>query len=464
MPAGSFRKSNLRFTSALAAAHVGPGVLRLGLALSFAATLATPARALPSYARQTGVDCGACHVGAFGPQLTPFGWQFKVGGYTDSDGKGGKVPLSAMAVFNATRTKADLPEAPDHFGTNDNKAMQEASVFLAGRWSDSIGSFVQSTYSGVDRAWALDQVDIRFARSMTLGDKDAVMGLSLNSNPTLTDPFNTLGQWRFPYTSSDFGFGYGPTPLMENLASTVIGLNGYTLYDKHFYGELGLYNTLSTRSLSAINAEDPGKFKGLGTYWRLAYVNDRKRDNFSVGLAGFNAGLQPDRTQLGTADHYNDIGLDAAYQYLGNRQHIYTLNASLMHERRSLDYSAGTGAASHAAGSIDTFRIAGSYHFNQSWGLNLGLFSAKGSADNALYGATATNDRPDTRGYVLQADWTPWGKETSWAAPWANVRLGLQYTGYQRFNGGSSFIDTVNGVERKASDNNTLMVFLWTAI
>ena len=448
----------------LAPAFAGRIALRFVLAVGALAALAAPAHAVPSYARQTGADCGACHVGAFGPQLTPFGWQFKVNGYTDTDGKDGKVPLSAMAVLNWTRSSADAPEAPEHFNTNNNKALQEASVFLAGRFTDSIGSFIQSTYSGVDRKWALDQVDVRFARPVKFGESDAVVGLSLNSNPTLTDPFNTIGQWRFPYTESDFGFGFGPTPLLEDLGSTVVGLNAYTLYDKHFYAELGLYNTLSTKMLSAINADDAGKFKGVGTYWRLAYVNDRKRDNFSFGLAGFNAGLQPDRTQLGTADRYNDIGVDAAYQYLGNRQHIFTVNASWMHESRSLDYSVGAGAAENNKGSLNTLRIAGSYHYDQTWGANVGLFSSRGSADGLLYGGVSYNNRPDTRGYVLQADWTPWGKEASWAAPWANVRLGLQYTGYQRFNGDSHYLDDVNGVDRKASDNNTLMMFLWTAI
>ncbi|MEI7464502.1 MAG: cytochrome c1 protein, partial [Burkholderiales bacterium] len=59
---------------------------------------ATPSHALPSYARQTGQDCASCHVGSFGPQLTPYGIKFKIGGYTDSDGKDGHVPVSGMAV------------------------------------------------------------------------------------------------------------------------------------------------------------------------------------------------------------------------------------------------------------------------------------------------------------------------------------------------------------------------------
>lgn len=427
------------------------------------ALVAGHAHAVPSYARQTGSDCAACHVGAFGPQLTPFGIQFKLGGYVDTDGQPGKVPLSGMAVLNRTHTAADSPAPPEHFDPNNNAALQELSVFLAGRLAEHVGSFVQSTYSGVDRKWAFDQLDLRYARSVQLGGKEAVAGLSFNSNPTLTDPFNTLGQWRFPYTSSDFGFGQGATPLVENLASTVLGLNAYALWDKHWYGEFGLYDTLSHKGLRAFNADDPGKFKGLAPYWRLAYVQDRKRDNWSLGLSGFSAGLQPDRTQLGTADHYTDWGVDGAYQFLGNREHVVSLNASWMHERQKLDHGLASGGASNARNHLDHLRVAASYHWMQTWGATAALFDTRGSSDAALYGGSSYTARPDTRGYVLQADWTPWGKETSWGAPWANVRLGVQYTGYSKFNGGSHYLDD-NGADRRARDNNTTMLFVWVAL
>ena len=54
-----------------------------GLAIG-AASL--PAAALPSFAAQTGQPCVACHVGGFGPQLTPFGEIFKITGYTQQGG------------------------------------------------------------------------------------------------------------------------------------------------------------------------------------------------------------------------------------------------------------------------------------------------------------------------------------------------------------------------------------------
>lgn len=436
-----------------------PGPMAL---VSLALAWGAPAHAVPSYARQTGADCAACHVGAFGPQLTPYGIAFKLGAYSDTDGKGGKIPLSGMLLANWTHSAAPLTEVPDGFHDNNNRAVQETSVFLAGRLAESTGAFVQSTYSGVDRAWALDQFDLRHARSVRLGGREATLGLSLNGNPTLTDPFNTLGQWRFPYTSSDFGFGQGPTPLVENLGGAVAGLNVYTLWDRHLYAELGLYDTLSTRLIHAVHGADAGRFQGLAPYARVAWFEDRKRDNFSVGLLAFRARVLPDRDASSGADRYTDYGIDASYQYLGNRRDVWTVNASWIKERQVLDHGFGVEAAANRRNTLDNLRIAASYHRDQTWGATAAWFRSQGSADGSLYGASL-NGRPDAAGVVLQADWTPWGKETSWAAPWANVRLGLQHTAYTRFEGGSSYVDESSGATRRARDNNTTMLFLWTA-
>src|SRR6516164_2892187 len=67
---------------------------RIGACLASAATLlltafliigyAVPARALPSYARQTGQPCGTCHMDFAG--LTPYGRLFKINGYTAGGG------------------------------------------------------------------------------------------------------------------------------------------------------------------------------------------------------------------------------------------------------------------------------------------------------------------------------------------------------------------------------------------
>jgi hypothetical protein len=55
----------------------------------------------------------------------------------------------------------------------------------------------------------------------------------------------------------------------------------------------------------------------------------------------------------------------------------------------------------------------------------------------------------------------PWGKVTSTGQPWMNARLGLQYTGYSKFNGSDNNYD---GFGRSAGDNDTLYMFVWLAI
>jgi len=51
-------------------------------------------------------------------------------------------------------------------------------------------------------------------------------------------------------------------------------------------------------------------------------------------------------------------------------------------------------------------------------------------------------------------------KNAVWGRPWVNLRVGLQYTGYLRFNGGRSNYD---GFGRSASQNNSLFLFSWMA-
>ena len=92
--------------------------LLAGLALAVAGLLAAdpPARAIPNFAAQTGQPCTACHIGAYGPQLTPLGRAFKIGGYTQRGGEGWQsyVPLSAMVLTSFNNTGAGVTGGPDH--------------------------------------------------------------------------------------------------------------------------------------------------------------------------------------------------------------------------------------------------------------------------------------------------------------------------------------------------------------
>lgn len=429
--------------------------------------LVEPALAVPSFARQTGQDCTACHIGSFGPQLTPYGTKFKLGGYTESDGKEGHIPLSAMLVQSFTHTDKDLSaDAADGFKNNNNMSLQEVSMFVAGRFTDNIGAFAQGTWSEPDRQFSMDNLDLRLVKPMQIAGKDTVLGISLNNNPTVQDPFNTVPAWRFPYMASELAPTPNASPLIAGgLEQTVIGASAYGFYDNNWYAELGGYQSFSKSMLTKMNVDPGDKIDGTSPYWRLAYFQDMRKQAFSVGLFGMNSHILPGWAS-GRTDKYNDIGIDGSYTFLGTREHVFAVNGSFIHENRNLDASYADGGASNKDGHLNTLNLSGSYHYNKTYGLTLGLFDINGNKDQSLYNngeadAGSIKASPDSRGYILQADWTPWGKEDSWGAPWANMRIGLQYTGYNRFNGAKNNYD---GFGRDASDNNTLYSFIWFAL
>lgn len=415
------------------------------------------AHALPSFARQTGEACVACHIGAFGPQLTPHGMQFKLGGYTDTDGKGGKVPLSVMMVEGFTHTKKDASEdVAAHLNNNNNLSMQELSLFLAGGINDHVGGFAQATWNDGDKKVNLDNVDLRVVNKTTYGDKDLVYGLTINNNPTVQDPFNTLSAWRFPYTSSEWGPGYNASPKIDGgLSQSVMGVSAYSFFDNSIYAEVGGYQSLSPSMIKKLNVDPVGKLDGIAPYWRLALFQDYKKQAFNVGIFGMSAKLQPETySSSGPYDKFKDIGVDASYQFLGTREHIWTANASYVHEKMTLNAT----DAENKHNNLNRLDISTSYHYDNTYGLSAGIFSVNGTKNEAMYGDSSVNLSPNTKGYILQADYTPWGKDESWGAPWANLKVGLQYTGYTKFNGSKNNYD---GDGTNAKDNNTLFAFAW---
>ena len=64
------------------------------------------------------------------------------------------------------------------------------------------------------------QTDIRVAHDFVIGKTDAIIGVSINNNPTVQDPFNTLFAWNFPYLSSAVVFGITTAPAATQATTT----------------------------------------------------------------------------------------------------------------------------------------------------------------------------------------------------------------------------------------------------
>ncbi len=148
-------------------------------------------------------------------------------------------------------------------------------------------------------------------------------------------------------------------------------------------------------------------------------------------------------------------------QFLGTRKHIFSLFGSYINEQQTLDNTFGAGEASSRDVTLQNLSLNGSYTYDQTYGVTLGLINTWGDRDALLYQSDSRAGSPNSTAWILDTNWTPFGKESSWGAPWANLRIGLQYTLYSEFNGSSSNYD---GAGRDAGDNNTVFTYVWLSL
>ena len=142
--------------------------------------------------------------------------------------------------------------------------------------------------------------------------------------------------------------------------------------------------------------------------------------------------------------------------------HIVSVLAVFDHEVQNLVGSFNVGSSSQAGNSLNQSRLSVTYYYQQTYGVTLGWQKTWGAANPLLFPAAplsgSANGKPNSNALIFEADWVPFGKANSWGAPWVNLKLGVQYTLYTQFNGGTSNYD---GFGRNAGDNNALYVFAW---
>jgi len=450
----------------------------LAAAIYFA--MVAPSHAVPSFARQTGMACAACHT-VF-PELTPFGREFKLNGYvldnmkqvTGIDTSANQTlalnsipPLSLMLQVSYTRTNKALPDSVVSGALAKDGDMlfpQQVSFFYAGKIAEGLGAFVQLTYDGAEDHFGFDNTDVRYAHHWSFGgandnDHSLILGVTLNNNPTVQDPWNTTPAWGFPYSLSSTA----PAPITSakidsgagGFGQSVGGLGVYAWLDDHYYLELTDYTSAITGGGHPLDSTQANVVHALAPYWRLAYEQRWDRHSLEVGAYGLVAHDQPGNGKAlsGPTDKYRDAALDAQYQFIGE-DHLFTALATYIDERQTLDASASAadGLAANLHNNLKTLKLTGEYYYKRKIGGSLGYFDIRGSSDALLYAPVAVtgsaNFSPDATGYIAEINYLPW----------LNTKLQMQYTGYTKFNGGKTNYD---GSGRNAADNNTTYLLVW---
>ena len=485
--------------------------------LSATLLVSRPARALPAFAAQTGQACVFCHIGAFGPQLTPAGRAFKIGGYTQQGGEGwrSKIPLafywqgSLTSLDKGTQPHSDDAVPPgtttNRYAPNNNFNIDQASIFLAGGFGEHTGIFSQWTASDNFSSFAMDNTDFRpYTTEIDLGDHELRVGISLNNNPTLQDPYNSSFAWGYPFIQPSGSLQTLPAAdviLDGGFNQNSLGATAYLWYDKSLYIDFGLYTSQSNWLQTQLGeASGVGAINGVAPYARVAYEwnwdeGSATQQSAHVGMIMMNANVNPidpnaandnpATTGIYGRDHYTDITLDGGYQFLGDGTHIGTVLANYTHEWQNLSGSANiANQANAAAGSpvtygtgyeLDKMQLSLSYWYKNTYGLTAAWMGIWGKKNPVLYQPApligSFNNSPNSNNFLLEADWVPFGKEDSWARPFANFKIGLQYWAFTQFNGGNQNYDVGplaagnpnNYQGRSASSNNTIYLFAWQA-
>jgi hypothetical protein len=463
LPTGESQHRNLTKAADRAHAILGISADRAVAPASLYAALAK--MFVPSFSRQTGLACSACHYQF--PQLTPFGRMFKLNGYTlsslstvgqpgDSTGRESLKlatipPLAAMVVTGLTQTSRAQP------GTQNGTIgfPQQLSLFLAGQITPNVGIFSQFTYASAAGTIGIDNFDLRWAKHASISDRDLLFGLTLHNNPTVQDVWNTAPAWSFPFMASDVAPSPAAKTLIDGgLGQQVAGLGAYSLYNDVLYTELTAYRSAPQGATEPLDATATNVTKGVIPYWRVALQRTWPSTYGMIGTYGFAAHMYPQGVS-GPTNNYTDAAVDAQIEHKA-KIGMWIGRAAFIHESQTLSafVAAAPPGAANLHETLSTFRTNLTFEPSMRYALTAGYFQTTGTSDAVIFApAPLTGSRtgsPNSRGEIGEFA----------VNPWQNTRFGLQYVLYNLFNGASSDYDAAG---RKAADNNTLFAYLWVA-
>lgn len=418
---------------------------------------------IPSFSRQTKLPCAACHYQF--PELTPFGRLFKLNGYTltglvpiSSTDTAGNVtlalapipPASAMVIGSVTNLARAKPE------TQNNTAQfpQQASLFVGGQIAPKVGAFTQFTYTQASGSIGVDNIDLRFAGHTTLASRDLLAGITLHNNPTVQDVWNTVPAWGYPFMSSAVAPSAAASTLIDGaLATEVVGLGAYSMYDNMLYTEFTAYRSAPQGTADALDSTAVGATNGVVPYWRVALQHQSTSTYLMLGTYGFSANLYPQGV-TGATNRFTDIAVDTQIERLIGTTTVIG-RGTFIHERQNLDAFVAASPPSAVARreNLSTLRANVSVLPSLRYALTLGYAQTTGTADTLMYTPSdfsgSRTGRPNTTAVTGEVSFNPW----------QNLRLSAQYLWYRRFNGSTTAYDVAGG--RRAADNNTLFLYTW---
>jgi hypothetical protein len=218
------------------------------------------------------------------------------------------------------------------------------------------------------------------------------------------------------------------------------------MWDNHLYVDGTIYRSDHV----GVPQPNPGSdlafnIRGVAPYWRVAWQQLTPKTQYEFGTYGMHVESTPGAI-VGLKDVYTDYAVDFQIDRTVVRKDVFSLRGTYIRENSVLTATFAAEGAQQSSHHLDTVLVNAQYHFGNRLSGTLGWFDTGGTVDPLLYAQSAVtgsaNGNPRGAGYI--ASFSYW--------PMQNLQLGVQYTGYTRFNGA---ITNYDGAGRNASGNNT---------
>jgi hypothetical protein len=221
------------------------------------------------------------------------------------------------------------------------------------------------------------------------------------------------------------------------------------MWDDHLYVDGTIYRSDHVGAPQPTSGSSAAfNIRGVAPYWRVAWQQLTPKTQYEIGAYGMHMKSTPGAV-VGLEDGYTDYAVDFQVDRTVVRKDVFSLRGTYIRENSNLAATFAAGAAQQSSHHLGTLLANAEYHFGNRLSGTLGWFDTGGTVDPLLYVQSAVtgsaNGNPRGAGYIANFSYFPM----------QNIQLGVQYTGYTRFNGA---INNYDGSGRNASGNNAVYV------
>ncbi|MBE0493702.1 MAG: hypothetical protein IBX48_05105 [Thiomicrospira sp.] len=274
--------------------NLSMGLMSLAGFATVGLTLTPPsAEAAPAFARQTGMQCVACHSQAF-PAINAFGRAFKASGYTimgaqpKIEGKDMSLPstfnASVITKLRYTQSNGNTNEGAD---AGQIEWPNEAALLLGGRVSENIGFMIEAGFGGPvggETSFNLNDADTDGNLTAEVeGDSNTFLGSKIHFNVAKVGATQLS---IIPFSTDALGVGYGlellntgatraQRPIEDRTAmsaSQALGLGAGEATGIAFAATNSKYFVNYTAWTPGFGGENMDVGTSFGSYLRAAYM------------------------------------------------------------------------------------------------------------------------------------------------------------------------------------------------